>query len=347
MKIQQKPVNIGSYNANEITLENSSGISISFLTYAGIITKFIAPDKNGNFENIVLSLKNYSDYIENTSMIGAIVGRTSDIIYNAHLNIDNKDIFLTKNYGIHHINGGVKNFSKKLFDYEFFIESDIISVELKLKSCDLEEGYPGNSDISIIYSLDETNNFKIEYRAFSDETTLMNLSNHIYFNLSGNNSQDIMSESILIPADYFYEIDEEKIITGKIKKTFDTPFDFKKLKEIGTSINSDDDQIRIRNGYDHCFLFNFEDANPTCTLYDSNSMRSLNITTNHLSLCLNTQNQNNNDIFEYNSDNNIRRGVCLQFQSPPIGYNQCNKEKSILKKGHKYNKFVNYHFRLI
>lgn len=347
MKIQQKPINIGAYKANEITLENSSKMSISFLTYGGIITKFVTPDKDGNPENIILSFKDYSDYIDNKSMLGAAVGRTSGKIYNAHVTLDDNDVFLTKNYGIHHIHGGEMGLNKKLFDYEFFIESNIISVKLNYLSPNLEEGYPGNCNIALTYSLDEMNNFKIEYEATSDETTLVNLSHHTYFNLSGNNSSDILSQSILIPSDYYYEIDSEKIVTGNLLETKDSAFDLSKLTEIGSSINSDNDQIRLGNGYDHTFLLKYDDQYPTVTMYDSNSMRSLNITTNQECLSFYTQNYSNNDNIEFNSDTAIRRGCTLQFQSPPIGYNECNKERSILRKGEKYNKFVNYHFRLI
>lgn len=347
MKIHQKPITIGPYNSNEITIENSSGISISFLTLGGIITKFMAPDKDGKFENIVLSLNDPNDYYNNSSIMGAVVGRTSGRIYDAHVNLMGNDVYLSKNDGIHHIHGGVNSFSRKIYDFDIDIVQGRISVALTAKSKDGEEGYPGNAEITVIYSLDEDNNFKKEYMAEVDEPSLINVSSHTYFNLSGNNKTDALGHLLLIPSDTFYEIDEQKIITGRLLKTKDTPFDFNHLKEIGSVISLDNEQISKGNGLDHCFLLNNDPYPPTVTLYEPVSMRSMNITTNQRSLCLYTQNYPIESELAHNGNTSVRRGIDLQFQAPPIGRQQINLPYSMLLPGEEYYRYVNYFLKLI
>lgn len=347
MKLQQASVTIGPYNAKEITIQNSSGVSVSILTYGGIVSRYMAPDNMGNFENIILTLKDYNSYYKNTSLAGALVGRTSGRIYQGSVNINGEDYYLSKNDGIHHINGGIEGLNTVLFDYEIDIKPDIIYLHLTHTLSEDADGYPGNANIEIVYSLDENNNFSIKYLGEVDNTSLLNLSHHIYFNLSGNNKTDVLSHVLFIPSKYIYENNEQKILTGKLLEVEKTPFDFNKLKEIGKSINSDNSQIKMVKGYDHCFLLDNKEIQPTITLYEPMSKRSLHITTDQKSLCLDTQNFPKEDVFEKGEENSIHRGVNLQFQSPPIGLGQCNIQDSVVLSGQKYEHNVNYFFKII
>lgn len=352
MKLQQKPVNIGPYIAREFSLENSSGLSVSFLNYGGIITKFITPDKTANMANIVLCAEDYDDYRKNFPFSASIIGRTSGYIYTGCLNINGQSIYLSKNAGIHHKDGGFNNLSNTLFDYDIDIKNEQITIALSAKLKAENDGYPGNADISVFFSLDESNNFKIKYEAKVDEDSLINLSHRTYFNLSGDDKSDILSHLLFIPSDYTYAADEQLFLTGELKPVSGTPFDFNGLSEIGKKINSDCSEIKNANGYDHYFLLKKNGSYPTITLYEPLSMRSLNITTNQNVLHFDSQNISlGKPAKETVSDEFAKfkphHGACLQFQSPPIGLNECFLNASLVKKNQLYEKYTNYFFKLI
>ena len=217
--------NIIAYN---VKFENNFEVEI--INLGGVITKIITPDKDNNFENIVLGYENINDYIENPYYYCAIIGRTSGRICEGHIKIEDKEYKLNKNYGLHQGHGGNFGFNHKIWDVQVKEKSDCVSLILSRKSPHLEENYPGNLDVEVTFNIYE--NYKIEevYKCKSDKTTIVNMTNHSYFNLSGNIKRPVTDCYLKLDSDKILELDETCVPTGREINIDNTPFDFKKLK---------------------------------------------------------------------------------------------------------------------
>ena len=211
----------------------------------------------------------------------------------------------------------------------------------------MEEGYPGNLDMVVTYTLDNNNNLSIVYEATSDEDTLVNMTNHTYFNLSGNLKNPITNQLLKIDSDYILEIDETGVPTGKQLDVSSTPFDFRKITKIGDRIDSNHNQIKLANGYDHPFVLKDNKTQDIICMKDIDSGRYMKITTNQNYVVIYSMNFTNGELLYNNTKNNIRYGICFETQNPPIGYNQTFLKNSILKKGEKYIQTTNYKFGLV
>lgn len=327
----------------EYTLDNESGLRISILNLGATITKLETKDSKGMWGNIILSYANIEDYIENESYYGATIGRTSGRIYNGKITINNKTYNLNKNYGTNQGHGGANGISKKLWQVSELKSESEIGLEFKYLSKDGEEGYPGNVEIKVTYTVNKENELKVTVHGLSDKDTLLNITNHSYFNLSGNYKSNVLKHSLQMNCDRLLEIDETGATTGKIQDCTSGVFSFNISKEIGRDIDKDHEQLKLGYGYDHPFLFKDKEEGKIILL-DKVSGRAMKVKTNHKGVVIYTQNFIDNKKLVGSIEVEKRMGICLEVQSPPIGYNEAFKEMSLLKANKNYFRETIYSF---
>ncbi len=329
--------------AYNVTFEN--GFEVEVLNLGGIITKVITPDKNGKLENIVVGYKDIESYITNPSYLGAIIGRTSGRICEGVISIEGNEYNLAKNYDPHQGHGGNIGFDKKIWDVEAVEEENLVTLKMFTTSNHLEENYPGNLLANVIFKIKKSLEIEITYEATTDQTTLVNMTNHSYFNLSGDIKSPVTEQVLKLDSDYILEIDNTCATTGNKIEVLNTPFDFRKATRIGNSIDDTHEQIQIGCGYDHTFVLN---DNPNqMYLEDNKSGRAMSIDTNQKCAVIYSMNFPDNEIL-YNGKSNQRRfGICFETQAPPIGRNMCFLEDSLLSKDNKYIHKTKYKFSII
>lgn len=242
-------------NVYKYLLKNDK-CEVELITYGGIITSIKVPDLNGNLIDVALGFNDFDSYLEGHPYFGAIVGRYANRIDNGSFSIDDNDYSIPINNNGTSLHGGIKGFDKVNWNVVSYDSINHNSIKLNYLSKHMEEGYPGNLNTYVKYTLTEDNELVVEYQAETDKPTVLNLTQHTYFNLSGESSGDILDHNLLINADSFLPVNEKIIPTGEIKSVENTPFDFRKIKKIGKDINIEDRQLKLGNGYDHCWVLN-------------------------------------------------------------------------------------------
>ncbi|OOM76826.1 aldose 1-epimerase precursor [Clostridium puniceum] len=237
------------------TLKNSKGMTAEICTYGATIVSTKVPDKNGKFHDVMLGYDNLDGYLKGDKFFGALIGRFGNRIQYGKFTLNGKGYQLAQNDGENHLHGGPKGFDKVIWDSKI-IESESNTLELTYFSTNGEEGYPGNLTVKVNYVLTEDNALEINYYATTDEDTIVNLTNHAYFNLSGHSSGDVLNHKLMINADKFTVNDKTSIPTGEIKEVAGTPMDFRTLTFIGQNIDSDYEQIVFGKGFDHNWVLN-------------------------------------------------------------------------------------------
>lgn len=236
------------------TLKNSKGMEASILTYGGIVQTLKTPDRNGNFADVALGFNSLDEYMKPNPYFGAIVGRYGNRIGKGRFKLNGKEYKLATNNGENHLHGGVNGFNKRVWDGTEGAGKNVL--ELSYTSKDGEEGYPGALSVRVTYTLTEDNELKIDYSATTDKDTVVNLTNHSYFNLKGAGEGDILDHEVQINADKFTPVDKGLIPTGELKPVEGTPFDFRTPTKIGARVNEKDPQLGYGGGYDHNFVLN-------------------------------------------------------------------------------------------
>ncbi|MCC6342626.1 MAG: galactose mutarotase [Bryobacterales bacterium] len=237
------------------TLTNSNGVETSITNYGGRVVTLKVPDRAGKFADVVLGFDSLDPYLGNSPYFGALIGRYGNRIGKARFTLDGKEYKLAANNGPNALHGGVVGFDKVPWKGEEGTGEEP-SLKLTYLSKDGEEGYPGNLSVTVVYTLTDRNELRIDYEAATDKDTVLNLTNHSYFNLAGEGVGDILGHEIMINADRFTPIDSGLIPTGELKPVKGTPFDFTKSTAIGARINDRDQQIQFGKGYDHNFVLN-------------------------------------------------------------------------------------------
>jgi aldose 1-epimerase len=263
------------------TLTNKDRIEVKITNYGGIITSVKLPDKNGKFDDVALGYDNLEDYIRNNPYFGGIIGRYGNRIGNAEFFIDGKKYTLARNDGKNSLHGGVKGFDKVLWDAEPLAGEGFQALKLEYLSRDGEEGFPGNLLVTVTYTLSNDDSFRIDYMAATDMATIVNLTNHTYWNLAGEGAGDVLKHELMINADYFTPVDRDSIPIGEIRPVEGTPLDFRKPAAIGEGIDSDYEQLKLCSGYDHNFVLNSpeEGEKLAATVYEPTSGRFMEIYT--------------------------------------------------------------------
>lgn len=327
-------------------LTNSKGTSVEIINFGGIVRSLKVPDKKGSFDDIVLGYDKLEDYMKEGPYFGAIIGRYANRIANGTFNLNGTEYKLAINNGPNHLHGGLKGFDKAIWEPKILEDE---SLELSYLSRDMEEGYPGNLRIKVNYSLTEGNSLKIDYFAVTDKDTIINLTNHSYFNLSGHGSGNILNHKVLINADKFTAADKNSIPTGELRAVHGTPMDFTKLKKVGDEINSSYEQIAFANGYDHNWVINRVDNSlvKTSEVVDENSGRTMEVYTTMAGVQFYTGNFLEGSVDSPGKDGAKYLNYCglaLETQYFPNSINIKHFPSPILKAGEEYKHTTIYKF---
>ena len=235
-------------------LTSKGGAEVSITNFGGAVVSVKVPDRNGKLADVVLGYDTVDGYVNDKAHFGAIIGRYGNRIAHAQFVLDGKTYILAKNNGDNSLHGGIKGFDKAVWTAKPFSAKDGQSLELAYLSKDGEEGFPGNLKVTVTYTWTDANALKIDYSATTDKKTVVNLTNHSYFNLAGEGSGDILGHLLTIQADQFTPVDSGLIPTGELRDVMGTPFDFRKATAIGARIKQDDEQLKLGGGYDHNFV---------------------------------------------------------------------------------------------
>lgn len=326
------------------TLENSKGMKIQITNYGAILVSLFVKNKLGELKDVVLGYDKLEDYFSNDLMFGATVGRNVNRIENAEFKIDGITYHLVKNKNNHNIHSDKEaGFHKVLWDYNIVNDN---AVRFYYKSFDGEQGFPGNLDISVTYSLSEANGLIISYRGISDKKTLINLTNHTYFNLNGHDSGDILDTMVTIDADYYTPIREEIIPTGEIAPVKETPMDFRNMKLIGKEIDSDCEQIKLAQGYDHNFALNNQDIGirKIAEAFSKTSGIAMEVYSDQLGLQFYAGNTMKETVGKGGAIYKKRGGFCMEPQFYPNSINIKSFKSPVFDKGEEYKTTTIYQF---
>lgn len=300
------------------TMENNNGMKVSAINIGGAITNIFVPDKNGNLADIALAHDSLDWYIKNPGSLGILVGRNSNRIKNATIDIFGKTYKLNANKGDNHLHGGFKGMQTRYFDVKSEISNDSAKLIFAMLIPDMDDDFPGNLNVNISYTLTDDNALVIDYNAVCDNDTIINMTNHSYFNLAGHDSGSVLDHVLEMNAEFFTATTESGIPSGEVLSVKGTPFDFCKEKAIGQDINSEHEQVRLVNGYDHNFMLNGSGYRKIATLTDPKSGR---VMTTYTDLpCVQLYTANNFPIAataKDNADYKIYQGVCLETQTCP------------------------------
>lgn len=334
--------------ANLYTLKNSKGSVVKITNFGGIVVSLEVPDKNGNLRDVVLGYKEFDGYLENKNYFGCIIGRFGNRIANGKFEIDGTQYTLATNNGPNHLHGGIKGFNKVVWDAKPVSTNEGPGLELYYVSKDGEEGYPGNLNVKTTYIFTEKDELKIIYRATTDKSTVVNLTHHSYFNLTGEGHDTILDHEIMINAAKFTPADENSVPTGELRDVIDTPFDFTGPHKISERINDDNEQLKFANGYDQNWVLN--KAKPgqlsfAARVYEKTSSRIMDVYTSEPGMQFYTGNfLDGSDTGKSGKSYKQRSGLCLEPQHYPDSPNKPEFPPVILKPGQVYKNTIIYQF---
>ena len=327
-------------DVSQYTLKNRKGMEVSVISYGGIITSWKAKGRDGKYEDVVLGFDNLRDYENKSPYFGALIGRYGNRIKEGKFSLDGVEYNLAKNNGENHLHGGVEGFDKVIWEVEEEVDESSASLILRYKSIDKEEGYPGNLDIKVTYTLTNEDELKVRYEAETDKKTIVNLTQHSYFNLSSGLSTDVLAHEITIDADYFLPVDKTLIPTGELRDVGQTPFDFREYKAVGDDIDLQDTQLTYGNGYDHCWVLNNQDEGVrfVASAFDPLSGRLLEVFSDQPGIQFYSGNFLDGTLKSREGGNyGFRSGFCLETQHYPNSPNQQSFPSVILNPGEKYD----------
>jgi len=329
------------------TITNGNGMQVSFTDFGAHVVDIIVPDATGKTVDVNLGFDSLSGYEINSPGFGAFIGRHANRIAGAKFEINGKTYELEKNDGENNLHGGSVSYNKYMYETEVYEDEDIISIEFSRLSPHMEQGFPGNLDMAITYSLTESDELVMEYYAVSDKDTIVNFTNHSYFNLAGHNSGSVLDQKIWIKANQFTPTDSGLIPTGELRDVAGTPMDFRTFKSIGQDINADFEPLKIAGGYDHNYVLDISgsEVEKVAELVDENSGRRMEVFTNLPGVQLYTANflsrmteTKDGAVYKKHS------GVCFETQYFPNSCNISTFPSCLLKAGKEYDSVTIYKF---
>ncbi len=327
-------------------LSNKNKMSVGIINYGGIIVSIEVPDRDGYIDDVNLGYDNLEQYLEIGQYFGAIIGRHGNRIENAEFDLNGITYRLAKNDGNNHLHGGKRGFDKVVWQAEPIEKDGVQALQLSYLSPDGEENYPGNLDVKVTYTLTDDNSLRIDYFAVSDKDTVVNLTNHAYFNLSGHGSGDILDHQIMINADRFTVINNECIPTGEIRDVSNTPMDLRTLKKVREGIESKDDQIACGNGYDHNWVLNVSGDKPekAAEVFEPVSGRLMEVFTTKPGMQFYSGNAITRVTGKGGAVYDKRGALCLETQYYPNGTRHKHFPSPFLKAGEEYRHTTIYKF---
>ena len=333
------------------TLTNKNGFVAKISNYGGTVVSLFTPDKAGKMEDIVLGYDSLAGYLEKSPYFGSIVGRYGNRIANGRFELNGKTYQLAKNDGKNHLHGGVKGFDKVVWEAAPDTSRGEATLHLTYLSKDGEEGYPGNLEIRVDYTLTNANELKISYFATTDKQTPVNLTHHGYFNLTGSAKRDILGHELSISSNGFLPVDEGLIPTGELRALPGTPFNFRTAKPIGNDLNFDDIQLKMGKGYDHNWILTKDKSKPqnesslAATLHDPASGRYMEVWTTEPGLQFYSGNFLDGTIKGKGGVVYQKHwGLCLETQHFPDSPNHMSFPSTTLVPGDHYSSTTIYKF---
>lgn len=317
----------------------SSDLELEILNYGGIVRALRLPDGNGNIRDVVLGFDSFEPYLRNPAYFGAMIGRYANRIANAEFTLNGHTYTLARNNGPNSLHGGICGFDKRLWH----AEQQGNSIELSYLSEDGEEGYPGNLAVRVQYTLNGSS-LELNYSAVTDQTTILNLTNHSYFNLAGTGS--ILNHELQIAADCFTPVDSTQIPTGELRPVEGTPFDFRMTRRIGGSINDPDEQLSIGKGYDHNWVL----AGPAqfrhaAVVVEPRSGSTLEVHTDQPGVQFYAGNQLDGSIRGKRGERYLQRsGLCLETQHFPDSPHHPQFPSTVLHAGEEFRSRTTFGF---
>lgn len=325
-------------------LKGKNGMQAAITNYGGRIVSLLVKDQNNKMVDVVAGFDNLKGYQESTSnYYGALIGRYGNRIANGHFKLDGKDYNLFINNAPNTLHGGKVGFDSKVWDAEQPNEHQLV---LTYHSADMEEGFPGNLDVKVTYSVTRYNSLEIMYQATTDKKTVVNLTNHAYFNLNGWGSGDILKHVMQINADEYTPVDKNLIPTGKLASVKETPFDFRAPLPIGDRINKDNEQLKIANGYDHNYVLNKHNTQiPVATVIGDQSGLIMKVFTTEPGMQFYTGNFMKGAYkMKGGHPDGFRTAFCLETQHFPDSPNKPEFPSTVLEPGKTYKSLTLYQF---
>ncbi len=340
---------LGSIEGQDVvlyTLTNSSGATVELLNLGATIASTSVADKDGAMRQVVLGFEDYTKYMGDGAALGKSVGRFANRIAKGRFTLDGKEYTLAINNGENHLHGGPTGFMNRI--WESSIEGD--SVVFTYTAADGEEGFPSAITVKAIYTWSEDCNLSLVYEATTDDATIVNLTNHVYFNLNGESSGDIYSHTLKLNSSYYLPTDNTQIPTGELAPVASTPMDFTAPKAIGKDINADFEPLKIGSGYDHCWVIdNFREGemNPVAELYSAESGIRLDVSSTQPGVQIYTGNWlEGTGVSKAGKEHHKGEGVAIECQNYPDAPNKPQFPSCVLRKGEIYSQRIDFKFGL-
>jgi aldose 1-epimerase len=329
--------------AHLFTLSNKSGMEVAISDFGGTVVSIKVPDRDGKMGDVILGYESVAGYETGTAYIGATVGRYANRIGGAKFSLDGKEFIVPKNDGPNHLHGV---FNKVFWDAKSTSGKNGPSLHLHYLSKDGEEGYPGNLSVDVTFTLTNSNELKMEYSATTDKKTVVNLTNHCYFNLAG--SGNILENKLTLHAARFTPVDATVIPIGELRSVAGTPFDFRESTAVGARIEQDDEQLKLGHGYDHNWVLDAgitKTPAPAASLYDPSTGRVLEVLTTEPGIQIYTGNFLDGTIHGKGGRAYERRSaICLETQHFPDSPNHPDFPTTTMVPGKTFHSETIYKF---
>lgn len=328
-------------------LKNQNGMEVDIITFGGIITDLKVPNKAGVSENVVIGFNSLEQYMKPNPFFGALIGRYGNRIAKGKFSLDGKEYKLATNDGPNHLHGGPEGFFRAVWTPVETKSGENASLKLSYLSKDMEEGYPGNLQVYVTYTLTKDNELQVVYEATTDKKTVLNLTQHSYFNISGDFSKNVLDQEVMINSDKIVPVDATLIPTGKLEDVANTPFDFRKPKAIGKEIEIKNEQLERGKGYDHCWVLNNPAPGKTvvASVYDASNGRFLEVTTDEPGIQFYSGNFLDGTLpNRENGTYGHRTGLCLETEHYPDSPNQKEFPTTVLNPGENYKTTTTFKF---
>lgn len=330
----------GKHNDREVYLYqlcNANGVKVAVTNFGASVQAIIVPGKNGEFDDIALGYDSLQGYLDDPFYMGAIVGRYANRIAGGLVRFDGQEYQLTVKEGGFHHHGGKVGFNKKVWQSTPFIEGSNQGVKLEYLSPDGEEGFPGNLAVTVIYTLNDKDQLEVDFMAETDKTTVLNLTQHSYFNLAGHNAGSILNHNLMLPLNAYLPVNEMQVPNGRLALVEGTPFDFRESTAIGARIDSNDEQLKLSNGYDHSWVIKTNNSSSlklAATITEHGSGRLMNVYTTEPAIHLYTGNFLDGSFTGKSGANYSKRtGFCLETQHYPDSPNHPHFPDTVLRPG--------------
>ena len=333
---------------DEYTLTNANGMEVKIITFGGVVTSLKAPDRSGQTANVVLGLSSLAEYEALTTYLGATIGRYGNRIANGKFTLNGQTYTLPQNNGTNSLHGGAVGFDHQPWTGEPIQTAAEVGVRLTYVSPDGDQGYPGNLSVTVVYTLNNANELKIDYTATTDKPTVVNLTNHSFFNLAGNGSGTIYDHRLTLFADRYTPVNEALIPTGELAPVAGTPFDFRQSTRIGDRVRSAHPQMVLGHGYDHNYVLSRPNDNslaPAARLVDPASGRSMDVLTTEPAIQFYSGNFLDGTVVGSSGGTHRQSdALCLETQHYPDSPNQPAFPTTTLNPGETYQTTTIYKF---